>query len=468
MRLKKAVKIIAFCTMLIVCINRLYEIFSWKDSAGDYCSAMNSFYELEDDLVDVLFLGSSHCYCSINNAVLWDEQGISSFSLAISGQELAGTYHCFVEALKTQTPEVVCLEIGYGASAQGYGIESNMYRNTLPYRYSVNAVNVVREIAEDRQGELLLRWPIIHTRYAELKEQDFWKKFPVYVGYRAEFKTMQVIPLCTYFDEEMVAMEEETEAWLRKIIALAEENNIKMCLFVAPYVTVDEEQKLFNYVESLAQEHNIPFLNMTRMDKELQLDLTTDFLDMGHTNYYGAQKVSSYMGRYLKQNFELNDRRGQEEYVLWEENSRVRSHEYQNQVLKTTYDIPSYLNALANLQDYTIVVSTDGDYISLDAGMEECVYSLGLDGFYDAPGIWVINDGELVVKCIGRDMLEYMDVADDYLAVSRIAGVSSIIINKTNYAKSANGVNIVVYDNLLGEIVDAVALDVSNPSEIVR
>lgn len=467
MRLKIAVKVIAFCTILLLFINRLYDVFSWKDTAGFYYSSMNTLYEMEEDLVDVLFLGSSRCYCSINNAVLWEEQGISSFNLAISGQDLASSYHCFVEALKTQTPEVVCLEL-YGTLFHGYMAESNLYRNTLPYEYSANAVSVVKSIAEDRQEELLLRWPIVHTRYKELEREDFETDRPVYIGYHAEFRVQPVDAMCTYMGKEKEPIGEEEEMWLRKIIALAEEKDIELCFFVAPFVSTAKDQKNLNYVAGIAKEHDIPVLNMTKMKELVPIDEAVDFIDAGHTNYHGSKKVSSYMGQFLRENYGLVDRRGQEGYELWEENSTLRSHEYQNQLLKGNYDITSYLSTVLSLQDYTIIITTDKDYISLNVDLEDFVYSMGLEGFYDAPGCWIIEDGRQVFASVGVDMIEYRDIADDYLAVSRTDGVSNIIINKQSYVKTENGMNIVVYDNLLGEVVDAVALDVQRQGEVVK
>lgn len=467
MRFKIAVKVIAFCTILLFFINHLYDVFAWKDTAGDYYSTMDSFYELQEDLADVVFLGSSRCYCSINNAVLWDEQGISSFSMSISGQDLVSSYHCLVEALKTQTPEVVCLEL-YGTLFHGYGVESNLYRNTLPYEYSVNAVNAVKNIAPDRLGELLLRWPIVHTRYKELKKEDFVSDEQAYIGYHAEFRVTPVDAMCTYMGKEKEPIAEMEEQWLRKIIALCEENDIELCFFVAPFVSTAKDQKNLNYVAGIAKEHDIPMLNMTKMKEVVPIDEGSDFLDWAHTNHHGAQKVSSYMGQFLRENYGLADHRGQKGFELWEENSLLRSREYENQVLRTTYDIPVYLSKLLSLQDYAVVITTDGDYVSLNIDLEEFVHSAGLEGFYDATGCWVLEDGRVMVGSVGQDMIEYMDVAGDNLAVSRNGGVSSIIINRKSYTKSINGINIVVYDKLLGEVVDVAAMDLSRPTELVR
>ena len=185
MRYKNGLKAAVFCTVAAVLFSGTYKVFSWKDTGGGYLSSMETFYGLERDVVDVLFLGSSHCYCSVNPAVLWDEYGIAAFSLAISGQDLASSYHCMKEALKTQKPKVVCLEMYY-TNLHGYQIKGNLYRNLLGYQISRNFAEAVGDIAEAEEiRELLLKWPIIHTRYAELTEKDFMQDemMRTYIGY---------------------------------------------------------------------------------------------------------------------------------------------------------------------------------------------------------------------------------------------------------------------------------------------
>ncbi len=473
MRIKKTIRAVAFCIILVLFLNHIYGVFAWKDTAGDYISSMETFYDMDEDLVDVLFLGSSRCYCTINQAVFWEEQGIAGFNFSISGQDLASSYHCMVEALKTQTPEVVCLEL-YGSTFHGYGVESNMYRNTLSYKYSLNAVDAVKSIAEDRMGELLLRWPIVHTRYKELKKGDFVKSDVAYLGYQAEFQTQSVPELLTYTGDEQVAIAAEEEEWIRKIIALGEENDIELCFFVSPAVYSDFDAKKLNYVEGIAAEHNIPVLNMPELKEDLRLDLNTDFIDWAHTNYFGAQKVSSFMANFLMQNFDLQDRRGQEGYELWEENAKARRHEFFAQQLKVTGDMEGYLNLLATAEDCTIVVASTGEYLSPDTSFEEYEAILGLVGFYEGSGIWVVENGQVVLQSVGQDSWDYLALEDQDLVVTNTAGtadtagITNIVVDKVSYNKVGNGVNLVVYDHVLNKVIDAVGFEATAQYSMIR
>ena len=107
--MKKAIRCIAFLLILFFVIIRAYDILSWKDTSEAYLSSTKQLYSTEDDLMDVVFLGSSHCYCGISPDVLWGNYGISAFNMTTSGQDKISTYYLLKETLKTQSPDVVCV-----------------------------------------------------------------------------------------------------------------------------------------------------------------------------------------------------------------------------------------------------------------------------------------------------------------------------------------------------------------------
>ena len=50
------------------------------------------------------------------------------------------------------------------------------------------------------------------------------------------------------------------------------------------------------------------------------MDFQTDFYDYGgHANAIGAEKYTAFLGKYLSENYEFEDKRGQEGYEDWDE-----------------------------------------------------------------------------------------------------------------------------------------------------
>lgn len=67
-----------------------------------------------------------------------------------------------------------------------------------------------------------------------------------------------------------------------------------------------------------AAKKKLPFLDMNLLEKELNMDWDRDSRDEGdHLNTYGAEKVSRYLGDYLKANYGLTDHRKGEGAKRW-------------------------------------------------------------------------------------------------------------------------------------------------------
>ena len=455
---KRVIKSVLFCTILMLMLNSAYRVLSWKDTAGEYYSSVNSYYKLDEDLVDVLFLGSSHCYCSINNSLLWKDYGIASFSLAISGQDLVSTYYTLVEALKTQEPDVICVEMYYAVTG-GYQVVGNLYRNTLPFRLSDNSLEAVRAIVKDDNPlDYWLKWPIIHTRYAELQREDFQSQLPTYIGFQGVFNTQSIWEASPYQGQEPIPISEENELYIRKIIDLAKKEGIELCFFVAPFAADEAAQGRFCYVEEIAREYNVDFLNLTRSREGLSLNINTDYIDWGHTNYYGAEKVTSYMGEYLLSNYALPDRRGDDRYEFWEVDAMARQHELQNyQLLLQTTDVRNYLGYIGSLEGYTFIVSTKGTYLSGDMDLSTSLQKVGIgEEFFDGHHVWVFEDRELAYLSEGEAFLHYDNLGYTEYVVNGTQENPIVHIDREEYCAVADGINIVVYDNVLGKVVDSV------------
>lgn len=458
----RAVKIIAFILIFIYLFSCSYKILSWKDGAGGYDSAMVTLYnDLDGDLSDVVFVGSSHCFCSISNTQLWDEYGIGAFNMVVSGQDLASAYYCMDEVLKTQSPEVVCVEL-LGVTIEKHAVTANIYRNTLGFKYSENFFGIVDAIApEEDKRDYLLKWPIIHTRYRELEKDDFIHQSPVYLGGNGGSSRIEDVgDLYVYDGQGTLPISENNEQWLQKIINLADEKNTNLVFFIAPYVTTEDTHKQFRYVEQLAAKNGIPVINYFDKLAEIEFDSHTDFQDKGHTNGNGAKKITSHIGAYLKDNYNLPDRRGDERYAIWEENSMLLKRSKDNAEIKKIHSIDIFFDKLSNLEDYTVVISSSGDHIATEVDPSGCFKKLNIDtSIVEKGGTCIVENNTLVYSTNAQNYSFYHDVKNGTIAVNGENGVNHITINRSVYRVVDNGYNVVVYDNITGKVVDCVGFN---------
>lgn len=471
MRIRNMAKAVVFCMLAAILYDSLYGVFSWKDTGGDYLTNLDTFYGLEEDVADVLFFGSSHCYCSVNPAVLWEQQGIPGYNMGISGQDFAGSYYNIKEALKTQKPKVICLEM-YGSAFGGYEVQGNLYRNLLGYRPSVNYWNAVEALAkEEERQDIFWKWPIIHTRYAELTKQDFRPDAVsrTYMGYKPEYHVEDIGEIPVYQVTESLPIG-SGEEWLRKIIALTRESGVQLLFFHVPYLANEQFQKRCQYVREIAEQNGIPFLEMMEMMDELGLDTAVDFMDWGHTNEYGARKITAYLGRYLVQNYGLEDRRGVGGYGLWDENLNVWRHQAENHDLAQVTDLESYLTSLANLQNYTAILIAEGEFPEEAADkLQDKLAQTGVGkSFLAGESACVVKDGTVLYEAPKEGCFYYTDMGGSSLLLHANDGKWHIIVDRVEYDRVDYGIAIVLYDNVLGMVVDGVGFPVWGEYPCVR
>ena len=78
--------------------------------------------------------------------------------------------------------------------------------------------------------------------------------------------------------------------------------------------------KRHNAVKKFAKERDLPFVDLNLDRDRFDFDWTTDSRDGGnHLNTRGARKVTQFIGKYLKEHYDLTDHRGNPNYSVWHE-----------------------------------------------------------------------------------------------------------------------------------------------------
>ncbi len=466
-----------------------YRLLHFKSTDGCYPAEM--FYQQEENTVDVLCLGSSHTYTNINPAILWDEYGMAAYDLAGSNQTLWNTYYYMKEALKYQTPQLVVVDVYRVMEEDEYQGTERMTMNMFGLRHSDDYVeNLQVSLApEEEQLDYLLRYPVYHARYQELKEDDFlpyhgdangrnYKGFNINSISTTVFEGLPDVTWVT----ETGKMEKKNEKYLKEIIDLAKEQDIPLLLVAAPYMEVGEEDEmLYNQVAEIAAEHQVDFVDFNRQFEQIGLDPQKDFAESSHLNYYGSEKYTSYLGNYIAKHFKVSDRRGDKRYDSWEANSRYYEKHAQNVDLKKTTDANAYFKKLfANTDRYTICVMTKGDYRSQKwPFIKSMLKKYGMDP--DTDTVWIWKDGELqmtVPADTTEDKVYYQDLGRKSVTVLTEERYSAMLddtylyrevsIEGINCDAAENGINIMVYDNELQEMVDNAGMNASDGYAFMR
>ena len=91
----------------LLCLCFFATLFIWSFGKVTYIlrdksleSTQDNFAAIPRDSLDVVFIGSSHTFCSTMPKLLEEEYGIKSFDLATSAQTIPMSYYACMEAIE--------------------------------------------------------------------------------------------------------------------------------------------------------------------------------------------------------------------------------------------------------------------------------------------------------------------------------------------------------------------------------
>lgn len=471
---KSVIRIVCFLVVLVTVLLYCNKVLKVKYGDGIY--SLTTFYEQKRDMVDVLVLGSSHAFENFNTGTLWYDYGMASFVLAGSLQPMWNTYYYLKEALKTQKPKLIVLE-GYRLTfTDEYENDNTIIKNNFGLYWSADKIESLKaSVPKERLVEFVLEYTQYHSRYKELTREDFLhhQGSPFYDDWKGFGCNMETEPMTSKNVDKIEGREnlsEKTEKYYRAIINLAKEKDIPIVVVVAPYAAINfEDQKYFNKASDIAKELGVSFVNCNTLIDEIGIDYNEDAADVTHLNYKGNQKFTKYVGKFLKENFDIPDRRGDKAYESWDRQARYIEQMIYDYELTETKDVKVLCKKIKN-KNYWTFISLNGKY-----DMDRIKNHFSDMGIVDIgnSGIWFLENDNIVwhTGVENDDYYKRIKPHDfELLRIKNAAGEydNHIIIDNTYYTKVANGINVVVYDTLTEEIADVYGIDADNGYKVVR
>ena len=103
--------------------------------------------------------------------------------------------------------------------------------------------------------------------------------------------------------DEATPLDSKVLKYLEKFVKTCKDNDIELVFFYIP--SPDSWNiKNSNSIKNYAKEHDIEYLDLNLIYKDIGIDFTKDTCDAGdHLNVYGAEKVSSYIGDYINKHY---------------------------------------------------------------------------------------------------------------------------------------------------------------------
>ncbi len=333
------IKLICFFAILLLLLNRISLLVTTYGS-NDVDRLTRLFFYMPKDTVDCLFLSHSHVYFTYIPSEIYNETGITSALLATSAQSTQNSYWLLREALKKQSPKVVIMDANaLTSSANKDVIDFRLHYTSgismLPDN-SLNKILAYKDITNKNSGWAdnmslydaygLLEYRGDYNREYQLEkmmtllfrpEEVYATRANLGFQYNDEVYAIDKIQASNNVDTYMNFEETIEYEYLCKIKAILDDNNIKLLLVRAPYYEDFDDKGLYKQIFDWCKDNDVPLLDYFEHFDETGIDLTTDFKDPDHLNYYGAVKATDYFINYIKE-YNLPDHRGDAKYQLWE------------------------------------------------------------------------------------------------------------------------------------------------------
>ena len=335
---KKVLIIISYSVILVSGLYFLQELVKPKYMSGILEGAMIAEYYEEEIEHDVIFIGDCELYENFSPIVLWEEYGISSYIRGSAQQLIWQSYYLMEETFHYEKPQVVVFNV----LAMQYNEPQNEAYNRMTLdgmKFSVLKLKSIEVSMTNEESMVEYLFPILryHTRITELGSEDFSYLFHkdkvTHNGYymRADIRAAGEIPEGKPLGDYNFG--DNAYQYLDMMVELCEKNGVELVLVKAPSLYPYWYEEWDEQMEDYAKVHGLKYYNFLEVTEEIGLDFSQDTYDGGlHLNLSGAEKMSRYFGKLLKEDCNIESKRG-DDYLeeIWEQKVELYNLEKESQ-----------------------------------------------------------------------------------------------------------------------------------------
>jgi len=282
---------------------------------------LDDFYGLKKDSLDMVFVGSSHAYCTFDPEI-FDKKlaGKRSFQMGTPLQHPDTTYYLLKEIYQTQTPKTVVMELYWDVLdgnfslkqaesylevsqneeiqkeylKKGFPMGARLRHELLPIRFQQEYFAFASKSMEENLEEMYA----VSKKKAETQGGTEYYRSKGYVFcdmmmLESEYNTTNQF---RNLDGKKWTMAKRQREYLEKIVALCKDKGSQVIFVTAPVANVSMDyiknyENIHEQVAKVAEELSVPYWDYNIINKEDGLLTNADFRDDAHLNDAGVQKV---------------------------------------------------------------------------------------------------------------------------------------------------------------------------------
>lgn len=457
MNRKQAAHFLGFLAVAVLLLCLLGELLR------DKATTLSALYSEPEQSVDVLIVGSSHVNCGYIPSMLWEENHLSACNVYSWSQPMWVSYHYILEALQSQSPKAIVLELYGMMYGHSYMIPEEIDRTSYANSFTIDpGWNRLELIATAGRCGIDLRDPFdflalpnYHTRWRSISARDiFYNAHDQHDSLKGYNLLMESVP---FREPGPFAVERAREPYeycveyLEKITALCEKRRIKLFFTLVPYVYSQEEAELCRWIEQYSADKGVPFLNYLGADgARIDFDYGEDLCDNGHCNYRGAQKITRDLCAYLREWLPTPDKADNPACALLEEDyERFRRVTKLNGIMaEPTLD--RWLDAALADDQVRLLISDTGRNAEASRTVR------GALGVQDDGALYCVLQERGVQRAAPEQTVRLELFGEDGAARYRAQDAGILLNDVQTPAPEGCALQIILYDNVLQRPIEAV------------
>lgn len=319
MKNRKWINFIIFPTIVCLLVGFLNILLDFNYTEED--TRIKFYYNEPENSLDVLMVGPSTFRCGFIPTLCYQQTGITAYNYTSNGSPILTMRYMIEEALKTQQPKVIVVEISSvtnGADlteTRSQSFLNNINDSELKTRAEKDLLS--KKVRQQLSVPFIknhYNWTNIATRFMYEKAYQKHKDVQTYLkGYSNEENKLQVIN-----KDKIIKTSETTPLTTELITPLntlldfckTQQNTKFLFVKMAKYSTTRTMESLdrqINWAGNYIEENGFDFVDLSKFmfaddkieNNPMQIDTNSDFANETHLNYFGAQKFTKFFGNYL-------------------------------------------------------------------------------------------------------------------------------------------------------------------------
>lgn len=310
-------------------LGKVYSDAASKNKINAWSKArFEEFYASEKNSIDMVFLGSSHSYCTFDPENFDEALGIQSYQLGMPLQSPDSSYYTLVELLNYQHPKTIVMELYWGVLSEDFELkQADTFFQVLEneqlkkeyiaavfplnerVKYAVKPIRYQQDFFAYYNSKILntvsyrfglSAFPEANTDIVK-GEEYYRSKGYIYCNYIMPEEEMEK---STGIDGKNWNFSEIQKNYIKKISKLCKEEEIELVFVTAPIATSTFNKSvnydlIYNQISNLANELNVDYLDLNLINQKENLFPDSAFRDGGHLNDNGVKIADEYFIRWL-------------------------------------------------------------------------------------------------------------------------------------------------------------------------